>query len=204
MKKICILDYGLGNIKSLYNSLKKIGFNAEFFSENSSSNYDIIFIPGVGSFSHASKLIKDKKLDKYLINAKKNSYIFGICLGMQILLSKGFENGECDGLNLIKGEVKLIRNRNNKIVLPIVGSKKININNNKIKFLNKYNNERFYFVHSYAANPIEKNNILCQTSTQNIDYCSGIIKDNIIGTQFHPEKSGEIGLNFLEDFIQNC
>ncbi len=204
MKKICILDYGLGNIKSLYNSLKKIGFNAHFFTENSSSNYDIIFIPGVGSFSHASRLIKDKKLDKYLIKAKKNSYIFGICLGMQILLSKGFENGEYDGLNLIKGEVKLIRNRNNKIVLPIVGSKKININNNKIKFLNKYNNEKFYFVHSYAANPIEKNNILCQTSTQNIDYCSGIIKDNIIGTQFHPEKSGEIGLNFLKDFIENC
>jgi glutamine amidotransferase len=123
---------------------------------------------------------------------------------MQILLSKGFENGEYDGLNLIKGEVKLIRNSNNKIVLPIVGSKKININNNKIKFLNKYNNEKFYFVHSYAANPIEKNNILCQTSTQNIDYCSGIIKDNIIGTQFHPEKSGEIGLNFLKDFIENC
>jgi glutamine amidotransferase len=190
MKKICILDYGLGNIKSLYNSLKKIGFNAQFFSENSSSNYDILFIPGVGSFSHASKLIKDKKLDEYLIKAKKNSYIFGICLGMQILLSKGFENGKHDGLNLINGEVKLIRNNANKIILPIVGSKKIIMKNNKIKSLNQYNNEMFYFVHSYVAHPIEKSNILCQTSAQNIDYCSGIIKDNIIGTQFHPEKSG--------------
>ena len=204
MKKICILDYGLGNIKSLYNSLKKIGFNAQFFSENSSSHYDIIFIPGVGSFSHASKLIMDKKLDEYLIKAKKNSYIFGICLGMQILLSKGFENGEHKGLNFINGEVKLIKNNNNKIILPIVGSKKINITNDKIKFLNKYDNEKFYFVHSYAVNPIEKSNVLCQTTSQNVEYCSGIFKNNIIGTQFHPEKSGEIGLNFLKDFIQDC
>ena len=204
MKKICILDYGLGNIKSLYNSLKKIGFNAQFFSENSSSHYDIIFIPGVGSFSHASKLLMDKKLDKYLIKAKKNSYIFGICLGMQILLSKGFENGEHEGLNLINGEVKLIKNDTHKIILPIVGSKKINITSNKMKILNKYNNEKFYFVHSYAVNPIEKNNVFCQTTSQNVEYCSGIIKDNIIGTQFHPEKSGEIGLNFLKDFIQDC
>ena len=123
MKKICILDYGLGNIKSLYNSLKKLVLMLNF-SQKISPQIMILYLFGVGSFSHASKLIKDKKLDKYLIKAKKNSYIFGICLGMQILLSKGFENGEYDGLNLIKGEVKLIRNRNNKIVLPIVGSKK--------------------------------------------------------------------------------
>ena len=204
MKKICILDYGLGNIKSLYNSLKKIGFIPQFFSENSDSNYDIIFIPGVGSFSHASKLLINKKLNEYLIKAKKDSYIFGICLGMQILMSKGFENGEYEGLNLINGEVKLIRNNANKVILPIVGSKKINIVNNKMKFLSEYNNEKFYFVHSYAANPNDKNNILCQTTSQNINYCSGIINDNIIGTQFHPEKSGEIGLNFLKDFIQDC
>ena len=73
-----------------------------------------------------------------------------------------------------------------------------------MKFLSEYNNEKFYFVHSYAANPNDKNNILCQTTSQNVNYCSGIIKDNIIGTQFHPEKSGEIGLNFLKDFINNC
>ena len=90
MKKICILDYGLGNIKSLYNSLKKIGSKPQFYSENNSSNYDIVFIPGVGSFSEASRLLKDQKLNIFLKQVRKNSTIFGICLGMQILFSKGF------------------------------------------------------------------------------------------------------------------
>ena len=107
MKKICILDYGLGNIKSLYNSLQKIGYKPQFYSENNSTNYDIVFIPGVGSFSEASKLLNNHKLDLFL-KVKKNSYIFGICLGMQILFSKGFENGESKGLDLINGQVKLI------------------------------------------------------------------------------------------------
>jgi len=203
MKKICILDYGLGNIKSLYNSIKYIGFNPEFYTENNSINYDIIFIPGVGSFSKASKLLLDKKFYKYLNQVKKNSFIFGICLGMQILFSRGFENGQHDGLNFVDGEVNLIKDKNKKIILPIVGCKKININNKKINFLEHYNNQKFYFVHSYACQPTNKEDILCTTFSQNINYCSGIIKDNIIGTQFHPEKSGEIGLNFLQDFIKN-
>ena len=80
MKKICILDYGLGNIKSLYNSIKYIGFYPEFYTENSSTNYDIVFIPGVGSFSKADKLLLDKKFYNYLNEVKKNSFIFGICL----------------------------------------------------------------------------------------------------------------------------
>ena len=79
MKKICILDYGLGNIKSLYNSLQKIGYKPQFYSENNSTNYDIVFIPGVGSFSEASKLLKNDKLDLFLKEVKKNSYIFKIC-----------------------------------------------------------------------------------------------------------------------------
>ena len=108
MKKICILDYGLGNIKSLYNSLKKIGYYPKFYSEDSSDKFDIIFIPGVGSYSKASKLLLSPKFKNFINEAKKNSYLFGICLGMQILLSKGFENGEHEGLDLINGEVKLI------------------------------------------------------------------------------------------------
>ena len=79
MKKICILDYGLGNIKSLYNSLQKIDYKPQFYSENNSTNYDIVFIPGVGFFSEESKLLKNDKLDLFLKEVKKNSYIFGIC-----------------------------------------------------------------------------------------------------------------------------
>tara|TARA_B100001057_G_C22861871_1_gene954859 strand:+ start:3164 stop:3778 length:615 start_codon:yes stop_codon:yes gene_type:complete len=204
MKKICILDYGLGNIKSLYNSLKKIGSIPNFYSENNSNNYDIIFIPGVGSFSEASRLLKDQKLNIFLKNAKKNCYIFGICLGMQILFKKGFENGEFEGLGFIDGEVKLIENNKKKIILPIVGYQKISIQNNNLKFINNYNNEKFYFVHSFAGNANNPKDVLCYTTFKNVKYCSGVINERIIGTQFHPEKSGEIGLNFLKDFISQC
>lgn len=204
MKKICILDYGLGNIKSLYNSLRRIGQLPVFYSEKSANSFDIIFIPGVGSFSKASKLLSDPKFKNFISEAKMHSHLFGICLGMQIFLSKGYENGEHNGLNLVEGEVDLIKDKNKKIILPIVGYKKININNYKFKFLNKYDNEKFYFVHSFAANPKNKNSILSYTTDQNIKYCSSIMMDRIIGTQFHPEKSGEIGLNFLNDFINNC
>lgn len=204
MKQICILDYGLGNTKSLYNSLKKIGSKPQFYSENDSKNYDIIFIPGVGSFSEASRLLKNQKLNIFLKEAKKNSFIFGICLGMQILFTKGFENGECKGLDFIGGEVKMIKSKEKKIILPIVGYQKINIQNNNFKFFNNYNNKKFYFVHSFAGNTNDISNVLCTTTSQNIKYCSGVIKERIIGTQFHPEKSGEIGLNFLKDFINEC
>ena len=204
MKKICILDYGLGNIKSLYNSLKKIGYSPKFYSDIDSNNFDIIFIPGVGSYSKASRLLLDPKFKNFLDEAKKNSFIFGICLGMQILLSRGFENGEHKGLNLIEGDVNLIKNKNKKIILPVVGYQKINIISDKAKFLNKYNNEKFYFVHSFAVNPKNEGDILSVSSNQGITYCSSVIKERIIGTQFHPEKSGEIGLNFLKDFINSC
>tara|TARA_B110000008_G_scaffold191449_1_gene190196 strand:- start:1473 stop:2087 length:615 start_codon:yes stop_codon:yes gene_type:complete len=204
MKKICILDYGLGNIKSLYNSLRKIGYYPEFYSEDTSNKFDIIFIPGVGSYSKASKLLLSPKFKNFINEARKNSYLFGICLGMQILLSKGFENGEHEGLDLINGEVKLIGNKNQKVILPFVGYHKISIVNDKAKFLNQYNNQKFYFVHSYVANPRNEKDILSYTTYQKIKYCSSIAKGQIIGTQFHPEKSGEIGLNFLKDFIKNC
>ncbi len=202
MKKICILDYGLGNIESLSNSLKKIGYKPEFYSEKKSLNYEVIFIPGVGSFSKASKLLKSAEINNFLNNAKKNSYIFGICLGMQVLLSAGFENGKSDGLNFISGSVKLLENNRKKTILPHVGYKSIKISQNNIKFLKDYDNEKFYFVHSYAAFPDSSSNIFCYSTSQKIEYCSGVYKERIIGTQFHPEKSGKIGLNFLNDFIK--
>ena len=124
---------------------------------------------------------------------------------MQILFTKGFENGESKGLNFINGQVDLIKaKKKKKIILPIVGYKKIHIQNNEIQFMNNYDNEKFYFVHSFAGNASDENDILCNTTDQNINYCSGVIKERVIGTQFHPEKSGEVGLNFLKDFINTC
>jgi len=201
VKKICILDYGLGNIKSLYNSLKKIGFSPNFYSDNQSEIYDFIFIPGVGSFSKGSELIKKNYLS-FLNNSLKNEIsIFGICLGMQLLLSEGEENGINPGLNFINGKVKYL-GKEKKMKLPIIGWNKVEFNySDRFSFLKNYQNEKFYFIHSYAAYLYNEENQLSTSTYKDIKYTSSIINKKCIGTQFHPEKSGEIGLEFLKDWI---
>jgi imidazole glycerol-phosphate synthase subunit HisH len=203
MKKICILDYGLGNTKSLYNSLKKINFNPVFFSENKKNNYDFVFIPGVGSFAAASKILNKKKYLDFLNKHIKNGKIFGICLGMQILHSLGEENGNSSGLGYIKGKIIKIKSTK-KIILPFVGYQKVKfLHKENLLFLKKYNFEKFYFVHSYMAKLNSNENLLALTRSNDIEYPAAVIDKNIIGTQFHPEKSGEVGLVFLKDIINN-
>ena len=109
MKKICILDYGLGNVRSLFNSLKKINCEPDLFSTSKKKNYDFIFIPGVGSYNTGSELLMRTKVKNFLFENLKNSKIFGICLGMQLLFSEGIENGYSKGLNLVNGNVKKIK-----------------------------------------------------------------------------------------------
>jgi len=203
MKKICILDYGLGNVKSLYNSLKKLNFNPVLFSENKKNNYDFVFIPGVGSFSVASKILNEDKYLGFLKEHIKRGKIFGICLGMQILHSSGEENGNSLGLDYIKGKIIKIKSPK-KIILPFVGYQKVGfLQKDNFPFLKKYDFEKFYFVHSYMAKLDSNKNLLASTNTADIEYPAAVINTNIIGTQFHPEKSGEIGLNFLKDTIDN-
>ena len=202
MKSICILDYGLGNVSSLNNAIRKIGYFPDFYSEKKNKNYEIIFIPGVGSFGKASKLINKKKLIDFIKNNYKNNcLIFGICIGMQLLCSEGNEDGVNKGINLIKGKVGLVTQK--KIKLPIIGWQKVQFINNYLGLKKKYNNEKFYFLHSYAPKNISVSNQLTITKYMNIKYISSIFDKNIIGTQFHPEKSGEIGLEFLKDVIKN-
>ena len=202
MKKICILDYGLGNIKSLYNSIAKIGYKPTFFSDDKKHHYDLIFIPGVGSFSAGSKLIK-KKYGNFIKKTHLNDVsIFGICLGMQLLLNDGVENGLNSGLKLIDGRV--LKVTKNKIKLPIIGWNKVKFKKLKnLSFLSKYKNEKFYFIHSYSAHLKDQRNELGSTTHDDITYTSAVIKKNCVGTQFHPEKSGEVGLEFLKDWIKN-
>jgi glutamine amidotransferase len=203
MKKICILDYGLGNIRSLYNSLKKIGFNPELFSSSFQKTYDFIFLPGVGSFKKGSELLNNAKIKEFLNFNMKNSKIFGICLGMQLLLSKGYEIDENKGLDLIKGEVTKIKTPDKNLILPFVGYQKVKFNSDQISILKKYNNFNFYFVHSFEVKLKNNANLLGITKNNDKEYCAAIYHNNVIGTQFHPEKSGEIGLEFLKDIIVN-
>lgn len=201
--KICILDYGLGNIQSLSNAINKIGFENEFYTSKKNEFYDVIFIPGVGSFSRASELIFKKEISTFLKkNIQNNCFIFGICLGMQFLFEYSLENGKNSGLNLLPGNVEKLSS-DKSIKLPIIGWKEVFFNtNNTYQFLEKYNKKKFYFIHSYVAKTNLNDSILSYSIHQNIKYLSSIKHKNVFGTQFHPEKSGENGLNFLYDCLK--
>jgi imidazole glycerol-phosphate synthase subunit HisH len=206
MKKICILDYGMGNIASLSNAIKKLGYTPELYSEKEEINSNILFLPGVGAFNSAMKIIKQKGYDRliYSFIEKNDNLLFGICLGMQILFESSDENNFTEGLKLIKGKVSKLQSTN-KIKLPHVGLGEINIkSNDKFKFVEKYNKKKFYFIHSHAVRKLNESSVLATSYYKNVDFSSIVTNNkNIIGTQFHPEKSSKIGLNFLDDVLKN-
>lgn len=123
---------------------------------------------------------------------------------MQIFSTIGYENGTSKGLNFIEGKTEKIKKNNTKLILPFVGYLKVKFSINKQNlFLNKFNNQKFYFVHSYHLKPKKSVDILATTEFQDFKFCSSIKNNRCIGTQFHPEKSGDIGLEFLDTIIKN-
>jgi len=204
MKSVTIIDYGMGNIQSLYNSLKYLGYNPVFYSENNKIKSNVCILPGVGAFNHAMKLIKEKKiflcLESYVKN--KDNLLLGICLGMQLLLEESSENITTPGLGMINGKViKISKNKND--IVPNVGCFETYINsNNSFNYLAKFNKQKFYYVHSFVAEPSDINNQIATCKFKDKNFCAIVSKNsNIIGTQFHPEKSSEIGLEFLQTLI---
>ncbi len=201
-KKICILDYGLGNILSLKYALSHLGYKNSFFnSENENKVFDCLIIPGVGSFSQAVELIKKKNLKNLIDKSIENNLlVIGICLGMQILFKKGFENGESYGLDYFDGDVTKMSDK--KIIkLPHIGWKKTSFFNDNV--FNHYSGEKFYYVHSYECKPLNQNDILADSKYNNKSFTAAVKKNNILGFQFHPEKSGTVGLDLLKDTIKN-
>ena len=143
MKSVTIIDYGMGNIQSLYNSLKYLGYNPVFYSENNKIKSNVCILPGVGAFNHAMKLIKEKKiflcLESYVKN--KDNLLLGICLGMQLLLEESSENITTPGLGMINWKViKISKNKND--IVPNVGCFETYINsNNSFNYLSKFNKQ---------------------------------------------------------------
>lgn len=206
MKNITIIDYGMGNIKSLYNALKFIGYNPIFYSENKKIKTNICILPGVGAFNQAMKLIKEKNILDDLNNFAKRegNLLIGICLGMQLFFEESSENYVTSGLGMIKGKVTKL-SLNNKDILPNVGWFETEINpNNSFNYLEQFNKQKFYYVHSFIAEPDQKENKIATSCYNDKNFCAMTVKNsNIIGTQFHPEKSSKIGLEFLETLIKN-
>ena len=209
MKKlICIVDYGLGNIHSAEHSIKKVAADSNIQSEIriTSNPSDIkqashLVLPGQGAFESCINGLRNingmiDELSEAAINKQKP--FLGICVGMQLLASKSYENGEHQGLNWIKGEIKKMPNEN--IKLPHMGWNEIILKNTKNQLVKVSDKNDFYFVHSYYFDCKHKENIIA-LSNYGIDFASIISKENIYGVQFHPEKSSVQGLEIIKNFI---
>ena len=200
-KKICIIDYNSGNTGSVFNILKFLNYNLVL----SNKDHDIIdsthlILPGVGSFKSVMQNIQHSvniNLIKDLV-VKKKKPILGICVGMQIFASKGFEFSEYQGLNFIPGVVKKI---DTDLSIPHIGWNNITINNKSNLIHNVDNDDDFYFLHSYKFNADNDKNIVSYSSYGE-KFCSIIQKENIYGVQFHPEKSQLAGQKILKNFIE--
>ncbi len=205
MKNVTIIDYGMGNIKSLYNSIKFLGYKPILYSEKNQIIGNICILPGVGAFNQAMKLIIEKEIlnDLQIFVKNKNNILMGICLGMQLFFEESSENFITPGLGMIKGKVKKL-SVNKDDILPNVGWFETYIEpNNSFDFLTEFNKQKFYFVHSFIAEPTNVKNQIATSLYNDRKFCAIIVKNsNIIGTQFHPEKSSKIGLEFLNTIIK--
>ena len=204
---VTIVDYNSGNISSVINSFKEVAkekVNIEVTADlNKIKSSDKVVLPGQGSFKSCVEALHKivglaDILNEFAINNKKP--ILGICVGLQMFADIGYEETETKGLGWISGKVSKMDNQNGKYKLPHIGWNQINIVKDSKIFKGIKNNSHMYFVHSYEFVPEDKNVI-----TSTTDYSSNIVcsveKENIFGTQFHPEKSDKTGLKIIENFI---
>jgi len=207
---IAIIDYESGNISSVINSFKKVcaSQNIEIKIAVTSDlkiilNSDKIILPGQGSFKNCIESLERIKglkdaLSEFAIIKKKP--LFGICVGMQILANRGFEQIETKGLGWIPGIVKKIDNKNDKFKLPHIGWNELSITSDSKLFKDIKENSHVYFVHSYKFIPDDDSYVSSKTNYSE-EIVASVEKDNLFGTQFHPEKSDSVGLKIIENFI---
>jgi glutamine amidotransferase len=204
---IAIVDYNSGNISSVINSFQEVArdkVNIEVTSDlNKIKTSDKVVLPGQGSFKSCVEALNNinglvDTLNEFVIDSKKP--LLGICVGLQMFADIGYEEIETRGLGWIPGKVSKIDNQSGKYKLPHIGWNQIDILKKSKIFKNIENNSHMYFVHSYEFIPEDKNVILATTNYSSKIVCA-VEKENIIGTQFHPEKSDKLGLQIIKSFI---
>jgi len=200
---IAIIDYGVGNLFSLVSSLKAVGADAVITSEAEViKNADKLILPGVGAFGDAVEKLKKSGLFEVVKEEAKNGKpLLGICLGMQLLFEKSYEYGVHEGLGLIDGNVvPMVGSLPENLKIPHIGWNSLHFKNQSpiFKYLN--DGDCVYFVHSFYAETDEKN--LIATTEYGKEITAAVGKGNIYGCQFHPEKSGNVGLNILKAFCE--
>ena len=204
---ITIVDYKSGNISSVINSFKEVAKDKVKIEVTSDINKiklsDKVVLPGQGSFKSCVDGLKNinglvDTLNEFAINKKKP--LLGICVGLQMFADFGYEETETKGLGWIPGKVSKIDNQNGKYKLPHIGWNQINIVKESKIFKDIENNSHMYFVHSYEFIPEDRNVVSATTNYSSNVVCS-VEKENIFGTQFHPEKSDKMGLKIINNFI---
>ena len=198
--KVAIVNYGMGNITSVKNSLNFLGFEVNVINSSEEfSDFEVFILPGVGAFGKAMEKLNSSGLSAAILNAAKGKKkIIGICLGMQLLFDKSYEFGEQKGLGLIKGNVWPLRGEVG-LRVPHMGW-----NDAKSRIIEyKDSNGDYYFVHSFYCKPENNEDILFETN-YGIPFCSGVKKgEHIFGLQFHPEKSQKNGMDLLKKIINH-
>ena len=200
---VAIVDYGVGNLFSLVSSLKMIGADAVATSDaDVIKSADRIILPGVGAFEDAARKLRESGLwDVVIDEAKSGKPLLGICLGMQMLFDVSYEYGEHRGLGLLSGSVRPISEViGDGLKIPHIGWNELSFTRECPLFKYVKDGDFVYFVHSYSARDCE--NSVIATSEYSAPLTAAVANGNIFGCQFHPEKSGEIGLNILKAFME--
>ena len=211
--KVGIVCYGSGNVMSLSNAFSYLGANVNFvYDYKDLSGYEKLILPGVGAYEGVLKKFRSKGFESPLIDAvQRGVSLLGICVGMQILFDYGEEFGRTEGLGLLKGHVAKLQHSivdDVEFKIPHVGWNGVSIPEAQAKslwieglFKGIDEGTEFYFVHSYAAQVLDQKDVVAEAIYGEQVVTAAVQRDRILGTQFHPEKSGEAGLNLLENFL---
>lgn len=195
---IAIVDYGVGNLKNVYNALTQLGMECIITGDREAIDQaDAIVLPGVGAFKDAMDHLVDSGLDKVIKDyAAKGKPLLGICLGMQLLFETSYEDGIWQGLGLLKGEI--VRFQPGRKV-PHMGWNQLHIKRDHPLVKGIEDGEYVYFVHSYHLDPAYMDDVLLYTD-YGVDVPAVVCRDKVMGMQFHPEKSSTTGIKLLENF----
>jgi len=195
---IGIIDYGMGNLGSVFKAFDKVGLDPKIINtKDQIKTSDALCLPGVGAFKDAMDNLKNLDIiDDIIAFVKAGKPFIGICLGYQLLFEKSYEFGEHEGLSIFKGDVRLFPVG---VKVPHIGWNQLWIKKDDGVFKGIENGDFVYFVHSYYVNPQDKG-IISTNTDYALDFASSLEYENVVGLQFHPEKSQEVGLRILANF----
>lgn len=198
---IAIVDYGVGNLRSVQKAVEHAGHSAVITSDPQTvRDVHRVILPGVGAFGAAVTRLHESGLaDVVLDTVKSGKPLLGICVGMQLLMTRSLEMGEWAGLNVVPGDV--VRFENGDYKVPQIGWNRVLHQKDSPLFLNVPEDMMFYFVHSYYCCPARQD-VVAGITDYSVDYCSVFSMGNVHAAQFHPEKSGRAGLQFLRNFAE--